>query len=135
MSSIFDEVIDRKNTDSLKWDYCKQRFGRADILPMWVADMDFKSPSIIAEAIARRAQQGVFGYTEASERLSAALAGWMEKRHSWQIEKKWIIYSPGVVTSVNTAIQAYTNPGDKVLMQTPIYYPSIPVSWITKGSW
>ncbi|WP_265445441.1 MalY/PatB family protein [Acetivibrio straminisolvens] len=123
MSSIFDEVVNRKNTDSLKWDYCKQRFGKSGILPMWVADMDFKSPSIISEAIIQRAQHGIFGYTEASERLSAALAGWMKKRHGWQIDEKWISYSPGVVTSVNTAILAYTKPGDKVLMQTPIYYP------------
>ncbi|HPD01618.1 MAG TPA: PatB family C-S lyase, partial [Acetivibrio sp.] len=123
MSSIFDEIIDRKNTDSLKWDYCKQRFGRDDILPMWVADMDFKSPSAITKAIIRRAQRGVFGYTEVSKELTAALTGWMKKRHGWQIDDRWIEYSPSVVTSVNTAILAYTNPGDKVLLQTPIYYP------------
>jgi len=121
--SIFDEVIDRKNTNSLKWDYCKQRFGKEDILPMWVADMDFKSPAPITEAIIRRAEHGVFGYTEASEKLSAALAGWMKNRHDWPIDHKWIVYSPGVVTSVNTAILAYTSPGDRILMQTPIYYP------------
>ena len=121
--SIFDEVIDRKNTNSLKWDYCKQRFGKEDILPMWVADMDFKSPAPITEAIIRRAEHGVFGYTEASEKLSAALAGWMKNRHNWPIDHKWIVYSPGVVTSVNTAILAYTSPGDRILMQTPIYYP------------
>ena len=123
MENIFDEFIDRKNTHSLKWDYCRQRFGRKDILPMWVADMDFKSPAPITDAIIHRAKHGVFGYTEASEKLSAALTAWMKNRHNWQIDNKWIIYSPGVVTSVNTAILAYTNPGDKVLMQTPIYYP------------
>ncbi|NLY42622.1 MAG: putative C-S lyase [Clostridiaceae bacterium] len=123
MGSIFDEIIDRKNTKSLKWDYCRQRFGKDDILPMWVADMDFKSPSPIIEAIIRRAEHGVFGYTEASEKLSDALAGWMKNRHNWRIDNKWIVYSPGVVTSVNTAILAYTNPGDRILMQTPIYYP------------
>lgn len=123
MSSIFDEIVDRKNTDSLKWDCCKQRFGREDILPMWVADMDFKSPSVITEAIIRRAEHGVFGYTEVSEELTAALTGWMKKRHGWQIDDRWLVFSPSVVTSVNTAILAYTNPGDKVLLQTPIYYP------------
>lgn len=123
MDHIFDEFIDRKNTNSLKWDFCKQRFGKEDILPMWVADMDFKSPIQITEAIIRRAEHGVFGYTECSERLSAALTAWMKKRHNWQIDNKWIVYSPGVVTSVNTAILAYTTPGDKVLVQTPIYYP------------
>ncbi|HOQ01539.1 MAG TPA: hypothetical protein PK604_12110 [Acetivibrio clariflavus] len=79
---IFDEVINRKNTDSLKWDYCKHRFGREDILPMWVADMDFKSPDLIIEAIMERVRHGVFGYTEASERLSSALVGWMKNRHN-----------------------------------------------------
>ncbi|AEV69287.1 MalY/PatB family protein [Acetivibrio clariflavus] len=120
---IFDEVINRKNTDSLKWDYCKHRFGREDILPMWVADMDFKSPDLIIEAIMERVRHGVFGYTEASERLSSALVGWMKNRHNWQINSNWIVYSPGVVTSINTAILAYTRPGDKVLIQTPVYYP------------
>lgn len=123
MYNIFDERIDRKNTDSLKWDYCKQRFGRADILPMWVADMDFKSPDPIVEAIIRRAEHGVFGYTEISERLTNAFAGWLKKRHNWQIDNRWVVHSPGVVTSVNTAILAFTKPGDRVLMQTPIYYP------------
>lgn len=126
MSSRFDEIIDRKNTNSVKWDYLEQRFGRADILPMWVADMDFKSPSIIKEEIIKRAEHGVFGYTGASEKLSAALASWMKKRHNWEINNKWLVYSPGVVTSVNTAILTYTNPGDKILIQTPIYYPFYP---------
>lgn len=123
MDSIFNEVIERRNTDSLKWDYCKQRFGRADILPMWVADMDFKSPAPIIEAIIRRAEHGVFGYTEASERLSDAIAGWLKRRHNWPIDNRWIVNSPGVVTSVNTAVLAFTKPGDRILMQTPIYYP------------
>ena len=121
MSSIFDEVIDRRNTYSLKWDYSEEIFGRRDILPMWVADMDFKSPTPIKEAVIDRAQHGVFGYTRGLEKLSDSLTGWMKKRHDWEIYDKWLVYSPGVVTSVNTAILAYTNPGDKVLMQTPIY--------------
>lgn len=121
--SIFNEIIDRKNTDCLKWDYCKHRFGREDILPMWVADMDFKSPDLITEAIINRAKHGIYGYTEASEKLSEAFISWMKNRHNWEINNNWIVYSPGVVTSVNTAILAYTKPGDKILMQTPIYYP------------
>lgn len=123
MSCIFDELIDRRNTHSLKWDYCNQRFGRADILPMWVADMDFQSPEPIRQAILRRAEHGVFGYTMASQGLSEALIGWLERRHGWRTDPHWIVHSPGVVTSVNTAILAFTNPGDRVLMQTPIYYP------------
>lgn len=123
MRNIFDEVVDRKNTNSMKWDFCKEVFGKADILPMWVADMDFQSPSVIVEALVQRARHGVFGYTKASENLSASLSGWMKKRHNWQIEKDWIVYSPGIVTSIKTAILAYTNPGDKILIQTPVYHP------------
>lgn len=123
MHNIFDELVDRRNTDCLKWDYCKQIFGKDDILPMWVADMDFKSPRPIAQAIIRRAEHGIFGYTEESERLSDAVLGWLKRRHNWEIDSKWLTYSPGVVTSVNTAILAFTEPGDKILMQTPIYYP------------
>jgi len=123
VSSIFDGIIERKNTDSLKWDYCMQRFGRADILPMWVADMDFKSPAPITQAIMRRAEHGIFGYTEVTERLLNAFAGWVKRRHGWMIDNRWIVHSPGVVTSVNTAILAFTKPGDRVLIQTPIYYP------------
>lgn len=90
---------------------------------MWVADMDFKSPEPIRQAIIRRTEHGIFGYTEPSEGLSEALGGWLRKRHDWQIDSRWIVHSPGVVTSVNTAILAFTRPGDRVLMQTPIYYP------------
>lgn len=123
MSHLFDEIIERKNTDSLKWDYCRERFGRADILPMWVADMDFKSPAPITQAIIRRAEHGIFGYTEVTERLLNAFAGWVKRRHNWLIDNRWIVHSPGVVTSVNTAILAFTQPGDRVLIQTPVYYP------------
>ena len=123
MSGLFDEIIERKNTDSLKWDYCKQRFGRADVLPMWVADMDFKSPAAVTEAIVRRAEHGVFGYTKASEVYSDALLGWMKRRNNWAIDKSWIIHTPGVVTSINASILAFTDIGDRILIQTPVYYP------------
>lgn len=123
MSSIFDEVIERRNTYSLKWDYCKQIFGREDILPMWVADMDFRAPAAVTEAIIQRARHGIYGYTGKYERLSDAFTGWMQKRNNWSVDKSWIVYSPGVITSVNTAILAYTNIGEKILIQPPVYFP------------
>ncbi|HWQ73329.1 MAG TPA: PatB family C-S lyase [Desulfitobacteriaceae bacterium] len=123
MGSIFDEEIERKNTSCLKWDCCKQRFKRADIFPMWVADMDFKSPAQVIDALIRRAEHGVFGYTVPSESLSKALLGWLERRHQWEIDNSWLVHSPGVVTSVNISILAFTEVGDKILLQTPIYYP------------
>ena len=123
MKSIFDEIIHRKNTYSLKWDHCMERFGKEDILPMWVADMDFKSPIEVTEAIKIRAEHGVFGYTGISEKLSYALTGWMKKRNNWAIDRQWIVHSPGVVTSINISILAFTYSGDKILIQTPVYYP------------
>ncbi len=123
MKHNFDEIINRKSTHSLKWDCCKERFNSDDILPMWVADMDFRSPAQVIDAIKRRAEHGVFGYTETSEKLSDALQIWMKKRNRWDIDKRWIVHTPGVVTSVNASILAFTDVDDKVLMQTPIYYP------------
>ena len=123
MTVFFDEVIDRKNTASLKWDCCKQRFNKEDIIPMWVADMDFKSPDRIIQAIIKRAEHGVYGYTESSEKLARTIMNWLAKKHQWNVEKSWIVHTPGVVTSLNAAILSFTNVGDKILMQTPIYYP------------
>ena len=123
MSNFFDEIVERRNTSSLKWDYTVERFGRADVLPMWVADMDFKSPAPVIEAIKRRAEHGVYGYTGASESLSDAIAGWMKRRHGWVTDTGWIVHSPGVVTSVIVSVLAFTDEGDKVLIQTPVYYP------------
>jgi cystathionine beta-lyase len=90
---------------------------------MWVADMDFKSPAQVIDALIRRAEHGVFGYTVPSESLSKALLGWLERRHQWEIDNSWLVHSPGVVTSVNISILAFTEVGDKILLQTPIYYP------------
>ena len=123
MSSIFDEIVRRKDTDSLKWDYNHIRFGRSDILPMWVADMDFKSPKEITNSIVERAHHGVYGYTEASKELNDSIYNWLRKRHNWTIDTKKLTHSPGVVTSVINVIQAFTQEEEKILMQTPIYYP------------
>lgn len=123
MKDVFDEIIDRKNTCSVKWDYCKDKFGREDVLPMWVADMDFPSPIEITEAIKKRAEHCIFGYTGVSEQLTGAMIRWMKRRNNWTIRKDWTIHTPGVVTSINIAILAYTDIGDKILIQTPVYYP------------
>lgn len=123
MKYSFDKIVNRKDTCSLKWDFCGERFGRSDILPMWVADMDFESPAEIKEAIIKRAQHGVFGYTGVPDRLNYAFTSWMKRRNGWDIDQAWILHTPGVVTSVNNAVLAYTKVGDKILLQTPIYYP------------
>jgi len=123
MKYDFNKVIDRKNTNSVKWDLCCQIFGKSDILPMWVADMDFSSPVEIIDAIKKRAEHGIFGYTFSPDRLGESIVRWMKKRHNWDIKEEWILHTPGVVTSVKNAILALTEKGDGVLLQTPVYYP------------
>ena len=123
MTHQFDTIVERRHTHSLKWDFGQERFGRADILPMWVADMDFLSSDAIIKAINKRTQHGIFGYTNANDELASALKDWGKRRHNYSIEKNWVITSPGVVTSVTMALLAFTKEQDKVLLQTPIYYP------------
>lgn len=123
MAMDFDTFIERRNTWSLKWDYNDKIFGQKDILPMWVADMDFPSPEAVIEAITKRAEHGVFGYTRIPDSYTGAVVDWMKKRNNWNIKGEWLAHSPGVVTAINIAILAFTDPGDKILIQTPVYHP------------
>jgi cystathionine beta-lyase len=123
MNTTFDKIIDRTNTECIKWDYNKENFGRDDILPMWIADMDFLSPSPVIDAIRKRAEHGIYGYTGRSASYYQSIINWMYKRHGWKIEKEWICHSPGVVTALNIAILSYTHPDDKILIQPPVYPP------------
>lgn len=119
----FDEIIDRSGTDSLKYDARKRYFGTDDVLPMWVADMDFRTPDFIVDAMKKRMEHEIFGYTLKPDSLYDAVIGWMQRRHGWKVEKDWIIFTPGVVPAFNMCILAYSNPGDKVILQSPVYYP------------
>ena len=123
MMKNFDEIIERKNTLSVKWDDMKSIFGDGDLLPMWVADMDFRPPEQVLTAMKQRVDHGVFGYTLLGESTSNAITSWTSRRHLWEIEPSWLLYSPGVVPSIALAIQAFTEPGDKVLLQSPVYTP------------
>jgi cystathionine beta-lyase len=123
MSTIFDSIINRENTGSIKWDLRREQFGKADVLPMWVADMDFPSPAEVTSAIIERAKHPVYGYTEVSAHLNEAVIRWVKRRFRWEVSPDWITHSPGVVTSIIIAILAYTHPGDKILIQSPVYYP------------
>lgn len=122
MNYNFDRVIDRRNTDCIKWGDREKNFAD-DVIPMWVADMDFESPAPVIEAITARARQGVYGYPMPTPTYYGALGEWMYKRHGWKIEQEWLAHSPGVVPGLNFAIQAYTQPGDKIIVQPPVYYP------------
>ena len=117
MKYDFDTPILRRGTDSYKWDSAE----RADILPMWVADMDFRTAPSIIEALHRRVEHGIFGYTRVPESYYAAVTDWFARRHGWAIDRDWIIYTSGVVPAISAVIKALTQAGDKVLVQTPVY--------------
>ncbi|MBO8172636.1 MAG: pyridoxal phosphate-dependent aminotransferase [Bacillaceae bacterium] len=123
MTYDFDRVIDRRNTMSVKWDQSEKLFGEPDVLPLWVADMDFQSPPEVVEAITRRAQEGIYGYTVQPTSYYEAIRGWFQKRHDWEIETDWMTSIPGVVPALNIAVQCFTEPGDQVILQPPVYYP------------
>ena len=119
----FDEVIDRRNTDCLKYDFAVQRGRPKDVLPFWVADMDFPIAQEIEDALVKRCQHGIFGYSEATNGYFAALQNWYLKHFNWQVQRPWLIKTPGVVFALAMAVKAFTEPGDGVLVQQPVYYP------------
>ena len=125
MSYNFDEIIDRRGTFSVKYDMCETVFGRADVLPMWVADMDFRTPDFIRDAVIARAKGDVYGYTFRDDGYYQAVADWITRRHGWKVDKKWISYTPGVVAAINMAVMGLTSVGDGVIIQTPVYPPFI----------
>jgi cystathionine beta-lyase len=113
----FDEIIDRRNTNSVKWDSAPEK----DILPMWVADMDFKAADPIIKALEKRVHHGIFGYATIPDAYYEAEVSWWDKRHHFKIKKEWIEVSTGVIPSLSAVVQAFTEPGDKVLIQSPVY--------------
>lgn len=123
----FDRLVDRNKTSSLKWDDTERLFGAKGLLPMWVADMDFLSPAPVIEALCQRAEHGIYGYTIRSDSYHESIINWIGKRHGWQIEKEWLTHSPGIVSALSFIVQTYTKPGDKVVIQPPIYYPFLNV--------
>lgn len=119
----FDKIISRENTDSVKYDARQEVFGRADVLPMWVADMDFETPDFIRKAVMKRAQHPVYGYSFMSDEYYQAIIDWVQTRHNWPVKKEWISFSPGVVPAINFAILSFTREGDGVIVQPPVYFP------------
>ena len=119
----FDEIIERKGTDCLKYDFAVKRGKPEDVLPFWVADMDFRTTSYVEDALIERAKHGIFGYSESQEDYFHAIAGWMHRCHHWDVEPDWLIKTPGVVFALAMAVKAFTEAGDCVLIQQPVYYP------------
>ena len=119
----FNKIVNREGTDSVKWDLRKSIFGDADVLPMWVADMDFETPDFVTKAVIERAKHPVYGYSFFNEKYFKTLIAWNKRRHGWEIEKDWIVFSPGIVTAVKAAVLAYSAEGDGVIVQPPVYFP------------
>lgn len=123
MKTNFDEIIDRKNTNSLKYDFALERKKRDDLLPLWIADMDFRLPEEIISDIQKAVSHGIFGYSDVKEAYFLSLHNWFHKQFSWDIKEEWLIKTPGIVFAIALAIKAFTNEGDSVLIQQPVYYP------------
>jgi len=123
MKYNFDEVIDRKNTNSIKFDWLEKNFGSSDMLPMWIADMDFKCPKPIVDALIKRAKHGIYGYSERGDSYFQSIIDWNKRRNNWELKKEWILFTPGVVPALNLLVRTFSFPGDKVIVQNPVYYP------------
>lgn len=123
MTCDFDKVIDRYNTNSEKFDGAVKQGYPEDVLPLWVADMDFQAPECVAEALKKAVEHGIYGYSFSGDGYWEAIRSWMDRHFSWQVQREWLIETPGVVFALSAAVRAATNPGDAVLVQPPVYYP------------
>jgi len=125
MKYDFDELYPRENTDCLKYDLRKVKFGKEDVMPFWVADMDFRTPEFVMEALRKRLNHENFGYPLKPTGYHESIINWLDMRYNWKVKKSWISYSPGVVPSIVLSLKTFTKPGDKVMIQPPVYFPFI----------
>jgi cysteine-S-conjugate beta-lyase len=123
MKYDFDIVCDRKNTGCSKWDMVKTIFGHEDVIPMWVADMDFPVAEPIVEALKKRAEHPFYGYTQPSPGVVEAVVERLQKKFNWKIKPEWVVFTPGVVPALGMAVRTLTHPGDQIILQQPVYYP------------
>ncbi len=123
MKYDFDEICDRTNTSCSKWDLVKNIFGSEDVIPMWVADMDFPVAKPILKALQERAKHQFFGYTYANESVVNAVVGRMQRKFNWKIQPEWVVFTPGVIPALSVAVRTITHPGDAIILQEPVYYP------------
>ncbi len=119
----FDEIIDRKNTDSVKVERCKALFGTENVLPLWVADMDFRTPDFILDAIKKRLEHPILGYTVQPKNFFPLIQNWIQEHHNWEVKREWIGFLRGIVPGLSFAVQSLTDVGDEVIVQPPVYYP------------
>ena len=123
MGYDFDALVERRGTNCVKWDSLEKRYGEKDLLPFWVADMDFPVADPIQKAIRDRIQHNVYGYTEVAPSVYEAIEAWTQGRYGWSIEPEWVSFTTGVVNALNLLVTSYTNPGDKIIVQPPVYAP------------
>lgn len=119
----FDKPVDRRGSHAIKVEALKEYFGREDLIPLWVADMDFETPDFIVEALSKRLGHPVFGYTKSYDGYWQSIEQWLLARHGWEVKREWMRYIPGIVKGIAMVLQAFTQPGDKVIIQPPVYHP------------
>ena len=119
----FDKIINRKGTNCLKYDFAVERGKPAEVLPLWVADMDFQVSEEITKSLHAAVEHGIYGYTQPKDHYYNAIMNWMKKNHQWETKREWIVKTPGVVFALGAAVKAFTDPGDAILSQNPVYYP------------
>ncbi len=126
----FDRIIDRRGTNAVKTDALKELYGRDDLIPLWVADMDFESPSAVTDAIIERAKRGIYGYTCAGQEYYDSIVNWLKNRHDWPVRQEWISFIPGIVKGIAFVTDCFSKENDTVVIQPPVYHPFriIPVS-------
>jgi len=119
----FDEVIDRRGSGALKTDALRERYGKTDLIPLWVADMDFRTGDFIIEALEKRCEHGIFGYPVMPEDYIPSIIRWIDNKHQWRIEADWISYVPGIVKAIGFITMCFSKPGNKIIIQPPVYHP------------
>ena len=119
----FDKIVDRRGTGALKLDVLKERYGRADLTPLWVADMDFETPSFITDALKQRLEHSLFGYTVEPDDYRPAIIDWIRYHHGWEVRPEWLSYIPGIVKGIGMVVNVFVKPDEKVIIQPPVYHP------------
>src|SRR5512143_335552 len=119
----FDTICDRTDTNCAKWDMLEPLFGSKEVIPMWVADMDFPVARPIVEALQKRAEHEFYGYTQAGPEVVDSVVDRLQRKFGWKIQPEWVVFTPGVIPALNAAVRAFTHPGDEIVIQQPVYYP------------
>ena len=125
MNYNFDEVINRHNTDAIKIERCKALFGTEDVIPLWVADMDFRTPDFVIDSIKKRCEHPILGYSKIPTGFFTVLTNWIKQLHNWDVKQEWVGFLPGIVSGIAFAVEIFTELGDEIIIQPPVYYPFI----------